>query len=301
MNHRRAFTLIELLVVIAIIAILAAILFPVFAQAKAAAKRTADLSNTKNITLGMILYSADADDCVPPVFLGDWNDAGGNRYKMLVWKDLCLPYIKNGGTYPKANGDPNTVQERGNDGGIFKSPTYDGAWLRNDTPNGIGGDGTGRFPRSYALNTDAGKNEGVGNKQFDPGGARDSIFPWVEDKNRGNEGGSGNMTSLENPAGTTMIVGTRMPYAHMQGYYIVYGCDDFPCGMKSNQVTWMRSVGNGMLNLGYFDGHAKGTKGMKAIADDAFGYYKFMTQDNFPGRKQTLEYMAGIPEWNGKL
>ena len=48
-SHQRAFTLIELLVVIAIIAILAAILFPVFAQAKLAAKKAADLSNMKNI------------------------------------------------------------------------------------------------------------------------------------------------------------------------------------------------------------------------------------------------------------
>jgi prepilin-type N-terminal cleavage/methylation domain-containing protein len=59
---RSAFTLIELLVVIAIIAILAAILFPVFAQAKVAAKKTQDLSNTKQIGLASILYAADYDD-----------------------------------------------------------------------------------------------------------------------------------------------------------------------------------------------------------------------------------------------
>ena len=59
---KRAFTLIELLVVIAIIAILAAILFPVFAQAKAAAKKTADLSNVKQLVLGLMLYANDHDD-----------------------------------------------------------------------------------------------------------------------------------------------------------------------------------------------------------------------------------------------
>ncbi|MBN9504271.1 MAG: prepilin-type N-terminal cleavage/methylation domain-containing protein [Armatimonadetes bacterium] len=64
-NIKRAFTLIELLVVIAIIAILAAILFPVFAQAKAAAKKTACLSNTKQISVGAIMYAADYDDWVP--------------------------------------------------------------------------------------------------------------------------------------------------------------------------------------------------------------------------------------------
>ena len=62
---RNAFTLIELLVVIAIIAILAAILFPVFAQAKAAAKKIASLSNLKQVGTGMQIYLADYDDNFP--------------------------------------------------------------------------------------------------------------------------------------------------------------------------------------------------------------------------------------------
>lgn len=62
---KRAFTLIELLVVIAIIAILAAILFPVFAQAKAAAKKTADLSNIKQTTTATHIYLSDYDDVMP--------------------------------------------------------------------------------------------------------------------------------------------------------------------------------------------------------------------------------------------
>ena len=62
------FTLIELLVVIAIIAILAAILFPVFAQAKEAAKRTACLSNTKEVGLALQIYLNDSDDMTPSVY-----------------------------------------------------------------------------------------------------------------------------------------------------------------------------------------------------------------------------------------
>lgn len=62
---RRAFTLIELLVVIAIIAILAAILFPVFAQAKEAAKKAACLSNMKQIGLAFNMYMSDEDDRMP--------------------------------------------------------------------------------------------------------------------------------------------------------------------------------------------------------------------------------------------
>ena len=65
MSKSRAFTLIELLVVIAIIAILAAILFPVFAQAKEAAKKTQCLSNLKQIGLGATMYATDSDDLLP--------------------------------------------------------------------------------------------------------------------------------------------------------------------------------------------------------------------------------------------
>jgi prepilin-type N-terminal cleavage/methylation domain-containing protein/prepilin-type processing-associated H-X9-DG protein len=80
---KRAFTLIELLVVIAIIAILAAILFPVFAQAKAAAKNTQDLSNLKQLALVSQLYSSDADDVFVPCGASDnWNS--GNQTPMTT-------------------------------------------------------------------------------------------------------------------------------------------------------------------------------------------------------------------------
>jgi len=88
-NNVRAFTLIELLVVIAIIAILAAILFPVFAQAKEAAKKTACLSNTKQIGLSLMIYEQDFDDVVAP---NTWFDANGRVY---TWFELLLPYSKN--------------------------------------------------------------------------------------------------------------------------------------------------------------------------------------------------------------
>ena len=64
-SHKTAFTLIELLVVIAIIAILAAILFPVFAQARAKARQTACLSNEKQMGIGMMLYAQDYDETLP--------------------------------------------------------------------------------------------------------------------------------------------------------------------------------------------------------------------------------------------
>src|SRR5947209_1806833 len=64
-THRHAFTLIELLVVIAIIAILAAILFPVFAQAREKARQTACLSNSKQLGLALQMYTQDYDEVTP--------------------------------------------------------------------------------------------------------------------------------------------------------------------------------------------------------------------------------------------
>src|SRR5512140_3678709 len=68
---QRGFTLIELLVVIAIIAILAAILFPVFAQAKAAAKKTSALSNGKQEMLAELMYMTDNEGLVVPRYAAD--------------------------------------------------------------------------------------------------------------------------------------------------------------------------------------------------------------------------------------
>src|SRR5688572_27985628 len=87
MARNRAFTLIELLVVIAIIAILAAILFPVFAQAKDAAKKTASLSNIKQVGLANLIYAGDYDDMVPIAI----------TYAPLyqTWSKITNPYRKN--------------------------------------------------------------------------------------------------------------------------------------------------------------------------------------------------------------
>jgi len=88
----KAFTLIELLVVIAIIAILAAILFPVFAQAKVAAKGTAALSNAKQSTLASIMYSGDNDDM--QVLFAIQNDTTAPADNHRPWSVLMLPYMK---------------------------------------------------------------------------------------------------------------------------------------------------------------------------------------------------------------
>jgi prepilin-type N-terminal cleavage/methylation domain-containing protein/prepilin-type processing-associated H-X9-DG protein len=90
MKRSHAFTLIELLVVIAIIAILAAILFPVFAQAKEAAKRTSCLSNTKQTGLALVMYANDYDDTVP----SPYENFGNLPFALVDSWQLVSPYIK---------------------------------------------------------------------------------------------------------------------------------------------------------------------------------------------------------------
>ncbi len=112
MEHRRGFTLIELLVVIAIIAILAAMLFPVFAQAREAARRTTCLSNMRQLGTALTMYIGDYDEFYfffghnsqlsrvnPAVPLGATRE---NR-----WWNQILPYTRTGGSLivcPSDNG-----------------------------------------------------------------------------------------------------------------------------------------------------------------------------------------------------
>ncbi len=88
-----AFTLIELLVVIAIIAILAAILFPVFAQAREAARTTVCLSNEKQIALALMMYVQDYDETMPCAFAGI-NPINNGGVNVIPYDMQLMPYIK---------------------------------------------------------------------------------------------------------------------------------------------------------------------------------------------------------------
>jgi prepilin-type N-terminal cleavage/methylation domain-containing protein len=116
LQKSRAFTLIELLVVIAIIAILAAILFPVFAQAKAAAKKISSVSNNKQLELGVIMYSGDVDDLVPPATAWDPGQGYALRfsgYSFANWSILTAPYIKTADIYFSPLGGSRPAQKFG--------------------------------------------------------------------------------------------------------------------------------------------------------------------------------------------
>ncbi len=110
---RKGFTLIELLVVIAIIAILAAILFPVFAKARAQARKTVGISNLKQLALGTMMYNQDYDEKWPDYNWGQMacsevNGTAGavastdplfQYYQASAWCNAVYPYIKNVGVF----------------------------------------------------------------------------------------------------------------------------------------------------------------------------------------------------------
>jgi len=134
MNRRpNAFTLIELLVVIAIIAILAAILFPVFAQARAKGRQAACISNGKQIGMAIMQYSQDYDESYP---LGRWDGGNGNR---MNWVQATMPYMKSLAVYlcPDDPFDPNDNANK----------NVGAYWLPSGTP---------AFRTSYAYNMDFG-------------------------------------------------------------------------------------------------------------------------------------------------
>src|SRR5450755_1507139 len=105
-NRRTGFTLIELLVVIAIIAILAAILFPVFAQARSKARQVTGLSNIKQVGLSFLMYSQDYDEKWPRegwdcqnAATGGWDGGPNDRNECggTNWQNVTQPYVKNKG------------------------------------------------------------------------------------------------------------------------------------------------------------------------------------------------------------
>ena len=114
------FTLIELLVGIAIIAILAAILFPVFAQAREKARGASCLSNEKQMGLGLMMYVQDYEESLPPnqAYYPDPVTLTLTRH---TWADMIYPYIKNGTAHADNNGSP--IQGKG---GVWACPSFPG-------------------------------------------------------------------------------------------------------------------------------------------------------------------------------
>ena len=138
--RQRGFTLIELLVVIAIIAILAAILFPVFALARESARTTSCLSNMKQMGLALRMYAQDYDEAYPSIRMWaplNWDLASG-----MVWKNGVQPYIKNKGVFACPSNPTVTDGGPGNNPGELPGKS-----------EGFAFEPDGYMPVSYGMNS----------------------------------------------------------------------------------------------------------------------------------------------------
>ena len=135
-RRRTGFTLIELLVVIAIIAILAAILFPVFAQAREKARQATCLSNNKQIALGIMMYAQDHDEMLP---LGSY--IFPDMTAAVTWQDLVEPYIKVGAGAAPRPGSPAARKEVA----FWTCPSVD----NKSVPKSAGDPDPGPFPANF--------------------------------------------------------------------------------------------------------------------------------------------------------
>ncbi len=173
-NSRRssAFTLIELLVVIAIIAILAAILFPVFAQAREKAYGATCLSNEKQIGLAVLMYVQDYDETFPLAVY--YPGPGGVdpmdsrfTYNAFGWEHAVLPYVKSGNLFKEPSTDDGINFNGNNDGPTGVTNYVINRRLAGDYGNGAMisnaiSDGSLSFPSSTILISEGSRSSGAG-------------------------------------------------------------------------------------------------------------------------------------------
>ena len=128
LRRRTGFTLIELLVVIAIIAILAAILFPVFAQAREAARRTQCINNCKQLGTALNMYAQDFDENLPAYVFGNPSPTWAS-WSYASWVPIVQPYIKNNGVFTCPSG--NTTSYKGPAGSQINVNYGYNEWIQN--------------------------------------------------------------------------------------------------------------------------------------------------------------------------
>ena len=223
-RSRRAFTLIELLVVIAIIAILAAILFPVFAKAREKARQNSCLSNTKQLGTGLVQYAQDYDETYPTHFWGEGNAGQANS---STWWGGIFPYVKNVQVYSCPSRSSNAFTTTGNGWTFAVWANFNTAFLKGNVC----------ASNHYGYNELMG-NQGAGMKLANLRSPADSLIlgdctaPW----------GGGYWSSTDR--------------SQLVRYMFARG--GAPCGCPptlTNNEDW--ALHNGGSNLIFVDGHAK--------------------------------------------
>ena len=190
-HKKSAFTLIELLVVIAIIAILAAILFPVFARARENARRSSCTSNLKQIGLGILQYTQDYDEKIMP-HKADYNSSGVAG-EVTWWPVMVQPYVKSTQLFkcPSNTGTGN-MQDTG---GTNQPPAIPRSYLCNG-----GGYGT-LFKTTGGVDTDRPFHQsGISIASIDESARTILVLESVAQIN--NRGDMDNPAALTNPTGT---------------------------------------------------------------------------------------------------
>jgi prepilin-type N-terminal cleavage/methylation domain-containing protein len=170
-----AFTLIELLVVIAIIAILAAMLLPALAKAKAKGQGATCLSNTKQLGLGFMMYTDDNDDCFPAG--GSQNSLGAQPEDWIWWQSTVVPPNNNdaSGGIPRPLSQSAlsryvggiTDNDRTNGTVVFRCPS-DRAWAKRLSPPQQAAPTRRAYTFSYSFNGWGGPNNNQGMATYIP-------------------------------------------------------------------------------------------------------------------------------------
>jgi prepilin-type N-terminal cleavage/methylation domain-containing protein/prepilin-type processing-associated H-X9-DG protein len=218
----RGFTLIELLVVIAIIAILAAILFPVFAQARAKARQAMCISNVKGLGTAFMLYVQDYDETFPP---SDYDEPVTAR---VTWPTYVDPYIKGG--VVKVVGQTESKSQRKS---IFICPSL-GEAVRDPQWVALNGATDSRPLLSYGVN-----------RNLMPNG-RGLIWPAVPAVNR--------LAAVGSPANLVMLAESLGTIPDITGRDNRYNS---ATNRDESQYALARMRHSGGANFTFADGHTK--------------------------------------------
>lgn len=213
-RNRSGFTLIELLVVIAIIAILAAILFPVFAQARERARAITCISNAKQLSLGWLMYAQDYDEVISPISVH--RNANGDK---TYWTELIYPYIKNGGNKSvnkDGTGDTELRQNGVSGASIYicpdyakEPPTVDEAGNLRSTGYGFYDPTQDQYPLlSFGVNSHATPSAWA----FDD--STGQLQSWAQ-----SEFALGSLAAFEEPASYVLLAEEKAGFADIYGGY----------------------------------------------------------------------------------